>query len=160
MKDFTIPVEKAHISLLAFNIQEDEVEQVREMVMRVLVGKVDRQLLKDKFEVELKGLDSFANKGIYAEVEKGADTLRMFNEVLMDKFEEEDFVCDSRFTPHVSIMRDGSIPDQVFQRFGDKFFGKQEVSGVQLLSMTKPPKSAGGFYHCFGNFKFKFVTED
>ena len=92
MKHFVIPAKKAYISLLAFNIQEDEVERVREMVMRILVAKIDRQLLKDKFEVEVKGLDSFDNKGIYAEVEKGNDILRMFNEVFMHKFEEEGFV--------------------------------------------------------------------
>ena len=95
LKHFVVPTKKAHISLLAFNIQEEEVERVREMIMRLLVAKVDRQLLKDKFEVEVKGLDSFNNKGIYAEVEKGEDVLRMFNEVFMDKFEEEGFVCDS-----------------------------------------------------------------
>ena len=42
MKDFVVPGAKAHIPLLAFNVQEDEVEKVREMVMRVLVAKVDR----------------------------------------------------------------------------------------------------------------------
>ena len=159
MEHFVIPAKKAHISLLAFNIQEDEVERVREMVMRILVAKIDRQLLKDKFEVEVKGLDSFDNKGIYAEVEKGDDVLRMFNEVFMDKLEEEGFMCDSRFTPHLTIMKDGSIPDAVRERFGDKCFGKQEVSAIQLLSMTEPP-TREGFYHCFGNFKFKYVTAE
>ena len=155
MKYFAIPTEKAHIALLAFDIQEDNIEQIREMVMRVLVEKVDRHLLKDKFEVEVKGLDSFDNTGLYAEVEKGEDILRMLNEVFMDAFEEAGFVCDSRFTPHVSIMQDGLVPDQVFKRFRDKYFGKQEVSSVKLLSMTKPPTSYG-FYHCYGDFNFKF----
>ena len=159
LKHFVIPSKKAHISLLAFNIQEDEVERVREMIMRLLVAKVERQLLKDKFEVEVKGLDSFDKKGIYAEVEKGEDVLRMFNEVFMDKFEEEGFVCDSRFTPHVSIMKGGSIPDQICEKFSDKSFGKQEVGSIQLLSMGEPPTSEG-FYHCYGNFKFKYVTAE
>ena len=159
MEHFVIPAKKAHIPLLAFNIQEDEVERVRKMVMRILVAKVDRQLLKDKFEVEVKGLDSFDNKGIYAEVEKGDNVLRMFNEVFMDKFEEEGFACDSRFTPHVSIMKEGLVPDQVRKRFGDKSFGKQEVSAIQLLSMTEPPTSEG-CYHCYGNFKFNYVTAE
>ena len=159
LKQFVVPIKKAHISLLAFNIQEDEVERVREMVMRILVAKVDRQLLKDKFEVEVKGLDSFDNSGIYAEVEAGDNVLRMFNEVFSDKFEEEGFVCDSRFTPHLSIMKGGSVPDQICKRFADKSFGRQEVSSIHLLSMDEPPTS-GGFYHCYGNFKFKYVTAE
>ena len=159
MKCFAIPTEKAHIPLLAFDIQESEIKQIREMVMRVLVEKVDRQLLKDKFEVEVKGLDSFDNTGLYAEVERGEDVLRMLNEVFMDAFEDAGFVCDSRFTPHVSIMQHGYVPDQVFKRFRDKCFGKQEVSSIKLLSMTKPPRS-DGFYHCYGDFKFKFVTAE
>ena len=159
MESYVIPTEKAHIPLLAFDVEEGGVEQIRKMVMRVLVEKVDRQLLKDKFEVEVKGLESFDNEGLYAEVEKGEDVLRMLNEVFMDAFEDAGFVCDSRFTPHVSIMRDGLVPDQVFKRFGDKCFGKQEVSSVKLLSMTKPPTS-DGFYHCYGDFKFNFVNAE
>ena len=159
MESYVIPTDKAHIPLLAFDVEEGGVEQIRKMVMRVLVEKVDRQLLKDKFEVEVKGLESFDNEGLYAEVEKGEDVLRMLNEVFMDAFEDAGFVCDSRFTPHVSIMRDGLVPDQVFKRFGDKCFGKQEVSSVKLLSMTKPPTS-DGFYHCYGDFKFNFVNAE
>ena len=157
LKDFIVPDAKAHIPLLAFNVQEDEVEKVREMVMRVLVTKVDRMLLTNKFQVEVKGLDTFDNRGLYAEVGKGDGELRMFNEVLMDKFEEEGFVCDARFTPHVSIFKDKAIPEEVLKNFGDKHFGIQEVSGIQLLSSAKPPKSDGS-YHCYGNFKFKYVT--
>ena len=158
LKDFVVPGAKAHIPLLAFNVQEDEVEKVREMVMRVLVAKVDRQLLTNNFQVEVKGLDTFDNRGLYAEVRKGDEELRMFNEVLMDKFEEEGFVCDARFTPHVSIFKDKTIPEEVFKKFADKYFGMQDVSGIQLLSSAKPPKSDGS-YHCYGNFKFKYVTD-
>ena len=158
LKDFVVPDAKAHIPLLAFNVQEDEVEKVREMVMRVLVAKVDRQLLTNNFQVEVKGLDTFDNRGLYAEVGKGDEELRMFNEVLMDKFEEEGFVCDARFTPHVSIFKDKAIPEEVFKKFADKHFGMQDVSGIQLLSSAKPPKSDGS-YHCYGNFKFKYVTD-
>ena len=151
----------AELQVMQTKIEEEKKRLVEEKdmaVMRVLVAKVDRGLLTNNFKVEVKGLDTFDNRGLYAEVGKGDEELRMFNEVLMDKFEEEGFVCDARFTPHVSIFKDKAIPERVFKKFADKYFGMQDVSGIQLLSSAKPPKSDGS-YHCYGNFKFKYVTD-
>ena len=46
MESYVIPTEKAHIPLLAFDVEEGKVEQIRKMVMRVLVAKVNSQLWK------------------------------------------------------------------------------------------------------------------
>ena len=99
-----VPVEKAHITLLAANVQEDQLEKAKKVIERTLRNHVV-QSVPSMFDVELKGIDSFGDKIIYAEVDKGAGHLRLINEKLVNAFEKAGFSCDARFTPHVTLMK-------------------------------------------------------
>ena len=99
-----VPVEKAHITVLAANVQEEQLEKAKKVIERTLRNHVV-QSVPPTFDVELKGIDSFGDKITYAEVEKGSSHLRLINEKLVDAFEKAGFSCDARFTPHVTLMK-------------------------------------------------------
>ena len=99
-----VPVEKAHITVLAANVQEDQLEKAKKVIETTLRNHVV-QSVPPTFEVELKGIDSFGDKITYAEVDKGDSHLRLINEKLVDAFEKAGFSCDARFTPHVTLMK-------------------------------------------------------
>ena len=101
-----VPVEKAHITLLAANVQEDQLEKAKKVIERTLRNHVV-QSVPNEFNIELKGIDSFGDKIIYAEVEEGDSHLRLINEKFVDAFEKAGFSCDARFTPHVTLMKVG-----------------------------------------------------
>ena len=112
-----VPVEKAHITLLAANVQEDQLEKARKVIERTLRNDVV-QSVPTEFNVELAGIDSFGDKIIYAEVDKGDSHLRLINEKLVDAFEKAGFSCDARFTPHVTLMKVSG---------GSKSFPRREI---------------------------------
>ena len=99
-----VPVEKAHITVLAANVQEEQLENAKKVIETTLRNHVV-QSVPPTFEVELKGIDSFGDKITYAEVDKGSSHLRLINEKLVDAFEKAGFSCDARFTPHVTLMK-------------------------------------------------------
>ena len=99
-----VPVEKAHITVLAANVQEDQLEKAKKVIETTLRNHVV-QSVPSMFDVELKGIDSFGDKITYAEVDKGSSHLRLINEKLVDAFEKAGFSCDARFTPHVTLMK-------------------------------------------------------
>ena len=49
-------------------------------------------------------------------------------------------------------MRGGVIPRQAYQDVADTSFGTEEITGIQLLSMTKP-YAMDGYYYCEGDFR-------
>ena len=110
-------MEKAHITLLAANVQEDQLEKARKVIERTLRNDVV-QSVPTEFDVELAGIDSFGDKIIYAEVDKGDSQLRLINEKLVDAFEKAGFSCDARFTPHVTLMKVSG---------GSKSFPRREI---------------------------------
>ena len=112
-----VPVEKAHITLLAANVQEDQLEKARKVIERTLRNDVV-QSVPTEFNVELAGIDSFGDKIIYAEVDKGDSQLRLINEKLVDAFEKAGFSCDARFTPHLTLMKVSG---------GSKSFPRREI---------------------------------
>ena len=99
-----VPVEKAHITLLAANVQENQLEKAKKVIERTLRNQVV-QSVPTEFDIELRGIDSFGDKITYAEVDEGDNHLRLINEKFVDAFEKAGFSCDARFTPHVTLMK-------------------------------------------------------
>ena len=52
-------------------------------------------------------------------------------------------------------MRGGVIPRQAYQDVADTSFGTEEITGIQLLSMTKP-YTMDGYYYCEGDFRWLY----
>ena len=149
-----MPTTRAHITLLVTHVPEDKLQLAKDLVNTAL--KANSHLAK-KFEVELKGINSFTGKGIHAEVGKGSDTLKELNKVMESTFKEEGFrvtymTRHDTYTPHVTIMKGGEIPREAYQDVADSSLGSEEITGVQLLSMTKP-FAMDGYYYCEGDFR-------
>merc|ERR1712059_157927 len=128
----------------------EQLDQARRVIEKILP-----ELDLNHFEVEIKGMDSFGENIVFAEVDQGRDILRKIHEHFLDAFEAEGFGCDQRFTPHTTIMRAGEqIPREYYDQFQEKNFGSQTVSEISFLSMSKP-ESADGYYYSEGDFKFE-----
>ena len=134
------------------NVQDDQMEKAKDVIKETLKSNV--KLMK-KFDVEVKGLGSFGDRVVFAEVGAGADVLKELNKVFSEAFKISGFEVDSRsYTPHITIMKGGKITKKSYQEMAGKYFGVQEIPGVQLLSMTKP-HTEDGYYHCEGDFHFQ-----
>ena len=97
-------MEKAHITVLVANVQENQLEKAKWLIEKTLRNHIVKSV-PTEFEVQLKGIDSFGDKITYAEVEQGENHLRLINEKLLDAFEKAGFSCDARFTPHLTLMK-------------------------------------------------------
>ena len=153
-----VPTIRAHITLLVTHVPEDKLQAAKDLIRKTLKTNPD---LAKKFEVELKGINSFTEKGIHAEVGKGSDTLKELNRVLESTFREAGFrvtymTRHDAYTPHVTIMKGGVIPRQAYQDVADSSFGTEEITGIQLLSMTKP-FAMDGYYYCEGDFRLVYL---
>ena len=152
-----VPTIRAHITLLVTHVPEDKLQVAKDLINTVLKTNSD---LAKKFEVKLKEVNSFNETGIYAEMGKGSDTLKELNKVLESTFRAAGFrvtymTRHDTYTPHVTIMRGGEIPRQAYQDVADSSFGTEEITGIQLLSMTKP-FAMDGYYYCEEDFRWLY----
>ena len=152
-----VPTIRAHITLLVTHVPEDKLQVAKDLINTALKTNSN---LTTKFEVKLKGVNSFNETGIYAEVGKGSDTLKELNKVLESTFRAAGFrgtymTRHDTYTPHVTIMRGGVIPRQAYQDVANSSFGTKEITGIQLLSMTKP-FAMDGYYYCEEDFRWLY----
>ena len=83
------------------------------------------------------------------------------NQELLNAFSVAGYPCDPVFTPHVTLVKQkfgkgkdmGKLPSDWLEKFGRKYFGSQTVSGVELLSMSKP-LTVEGYYASEGKVGF------
>ena len=156
LKDLLVPVVQAHITLLVFRVEEEQMEKAKEVFEKVIQEKVDMKLWNnDSFYVEFAGVGSFDNKVLFGAPVSGREILEHLNKSLYAGFNESGFVCESVFTPHITLVKTkfkdgketGGIPSGCFEQFKTKYFGVQTIRSVQLLSMKKP-KTDEGYFFC------------
>ena len=165
LKDFLVPVKKAHITLLVLHISEERMEEAKGIFKSVINETISNTFDEDIFEVKFEGVGSFNNMVVFAYPLTGVDRMQYMNQELFKAFSEKGFSCDSKFTPHLTLMKKGykkssnlnKIPSQSFENAEEKQFGTQQFSGIQLLSMTKP-QTKDGYYYCEEEFKFRRRT--
>ena len=156
LKDLLVPVAQAHLTLLVFRVEEEQMEKAKEVFEKVIQEKVDMKLWNnDSFYVEFAGVGSFDNKVLFGAPVSGREILEHLNKSLYAGFNESGFVCESVFTPHITLVKTkfkdgketGGIPSGCFEQFKTKYFGIQTIRSVQLLSMKKP-KTEEGYFFC------------
>ena len=156
LKDLLVPVAQAHLTLLVFRVEEEQMEKAKEVFEKVIQEKVDMKLWNnDSFYVEFAGVGSFDNKVLFGAPVSGREILEHLNKSLYAGFNESGFVCESVFTPHITLVKTkfkdgkatGGIPSGCFEQFKTKYFGIQPIKSVQLLSMKKP-KTDEGYFFC------------
>ena len=164
MKDFLVPVKKAHITLLVFRVPEGEMDEAKEVFNRVIKEKIVSQFVKsDMFEVNFEGVGSFDQKVVFIKPVTGLEWMRYMNTELFNGFTDAGLVCDTVFTPHVTMFKGkkgnkiGKIPAKCLEMYGEKYFGTQTIFGIQLLSMSKP-LTEEGYYFCEEKFEFEQNT--
>ena len=155
LKDLLVPVVQAHLTLLVFRVEEEQMEKAKEVFEKV-IKEVDMKLWNnDSFYVEFAGVGSFDNKVLFGAPVSGREILEHLNKSLYAGFNESGFVCESEFTPHITLVKTkfkdgkqtGGIPSGCLEQIKTKYFGIQTVRSVQLLSMKKP-KTEEGYFFC------------
>ena len=80
--------------MLAAHVEEEQLDKAKRVIERTLRNQIVKAV-PTEFDVELRGIDAFGDKIVYAEVDKGEDHLRLINEKLLDAFEEVGFCSDA-----------------------------------------------------------------
>ena len=99
------PIQKTHVTVLVAHVTEPQLETAKAIVDEVLQKKILPQLPEKQFKISFEGTSSFGEKVVYAEVGEGAKELLAMNEALLEAFERAGFDCDSRYTPHMTVMK-------------------------------------------------------
>lgn len=99
------PVQKTHVTLLVAHVTEPQLEKAKAIMGEILQKKILPQLHDKQFKISFEGMSSFGEKIVYAEVGEGANELRLMNEAFLEAFEAAGFDCDSRYTPHMTVMK-------------------------------------------------------
>ena len=73
------------------NVQDDQMERAKDLMKETLKSNVN---IMKKFDVEVKGLGSFGDRVVFAEVGAGADVLKELNKVFSAAFK----YLDLKFT--------------------------------------------------------------
>ena len=156
LKDLLVPVAQAHLTLLVFRVEEEQMEKAKEVFEKVIKEQVDMKLWNnDSFYVEFAGVGSFDNKVLFGAPVSGCEFLEHLNKSLYAGFNESGFVCESMFTPHITLVKTkfkdgkqtGGIPSGCLEQIKTKYFGIQTVRCIQFLSMKKP-KTEEGYFFC------------
>lgn len=155
LSTFTVPVEKSHITLLVLNVAEDQMEQARDLMTRV-IRKKEVQALKGGFQVKFHGVETFPGKRVlYAKPVTGHEELEILYRSVLEAFSGAGFKSFSAdFKPHLTVMKYqrgrggnlGRISEDSFDSVKEKVFGTQTMRGIQLLSMFKPASDNGYYY--------------
>ena len=99
------PKEKTHVTVLVAHVTEPQLETAKAIIGEILQNKILPQLREKQFKLSFEGMSSFGEKIVYAEVEEGGNELRLMNEAFLEAFEAAGFDCDSRYTPHMTVMK-------------------------------------------------------
>jgi len=166
LSHFLVPVRKAHITLLVLHAEKERLEDAKELFNTVIKEKIVGHFDEDEFEVEFSGVGAFdGNRVIFAEPKTNTSRMTYMNHELYQAFSENSFSCESKFNPHLTLLKKGykkksnvqKVPPEAYENIKDTYFGIQQISGVQLLSMCKP-QTKEGYYFCEAEYKFKKRT--
>ena len=105
LKTNAVPLQKTHVTLLVANVQEEELQKAKAVISKTFRDNLGSIVPENKFSVKIKGVGSFGDKVVFAEVDEGKPSLMRINEELLNAFETAGFDCDSRYTPHVTLMK-------------------------------------------------------
>ena len=105
LRKHCVSVKKCHVTVLVTSVREEEMEKARTIIEKTVRERIVNDLTENQFNLEMKGVDSFHDRVVYAGVEEGKLQLTMLNEALLEEFEGGGFECDSKFTPHVTLMK-------------------------------------------------------
>ena len=167
LQELLVPVAQAHLTLLVFRVEEEQLEKAKEIFEKIIQEKVAMNICnEDSFDVEFEGVGSFDEKVVFVVPVSGCEILEHLNKVLYAGFTEFGFVCEPMFTPHVTLVKTkfkdgkeiGEIPSGCFEQFKTKYFGVQTIRSVQLLSMKKP-KTDEGYFFCEQELNFLDIME-
>ena len=161
LKEFVVPIEVAHLTLVVFHVKEERLEECKRVLRKVFN---DYFLGHDMKNIVFKGLGKFGSKVIFARPVSSLTELNDLNETFSKELIEYGFdVCGDGFNPHLTIFKgkrqrgrqEKKTKQKIildnFSEMGDFDFGEQEVRCIQFLSMEKE-KDEHGYYFCEDTF--------
>ena len=120
LKDCLVPIEKAHVTLLALYVPEDKIWEAKELfestIHNIVVGHFDDEG-GDRFEVTFKGLDSFEDRVVFAEPQKNVHRIKFLNKVFYREFTRWGYSVDSKFKPHFAAFGENDFSSAVNSRY-------------------------------------------
>jgi len=186
--DAMVPVSKSHITLFLFNLDQGGIQDAKMDDLCVSIEKAVKDWRNNKVSddngdaitLKLDEVGHFSNRVIF--VKPHWSSVSPFPELwrsLASHLFEDGFISEpdtdfEKFKPHVTICKMSKVkrwrkqgkklprtfPREFQTLMADIEFGEQNVTSLQLLSMTKPPTidpvTKGSYYHCHKEF---FLTE-
>ena len=151
--EFLVSVKKAHITLLVFRVDWEEMEKARIIFDTVVKEKIVNHFNEDVFDVQFEGVGAFEEQIVFMKPISGVERMKYMNQELLKAFTAAGYNCDPVFTPHVTLVKQkfgkgkemGKIPSDWLKKFKNKYFGIQKICGIELLSMSKPMTEEGYF---------------
>ena len=140
LAEFLVSVKKAHITLLVFRVEEEEMEKARIIFDTVVKEKIINHFNEgDVFDVQFEGVGAFEEQIVFIIPISGVKRMKYMNQELLKAFTTAGFNCDPMFTPHVTLVKQkfgkgkemGKLPSDWLKKFGKKYFGIQTVCGIE-----------------------------
>lgn len=155
-------VAKAHITLLVAQIEDEEVERVTSLVELYVQQNLRQNGLP--LDIDFQGLGSFGERVVFAKPTSSLELIATIANDLSSALATAGIrvKLENAYKPHLTIMKMGwggpgsrkrRIPKEAFSSHQEVWFGRESITAIQLLSMSKP-KAANGYYHSLGEISF------
>jgi 2'-5' RNA ligase len=157
LSEMVVPVSLAHITVLVLYVEEERMEEAKNIIANIVKGSVIPQ-----FDVRFDGLDNFNNNRIiFAKPSTGIEDLKNLNSLFNKSLTEGGFVCnDKSYNPHTTILKPGEnvkhVPTEAFEEMKEKPFGIEKVSKIQLCLMGDK-RNTDGYWECVGQWEFMSI---
>ncbi|CAM1299161.1 akap7 (predicted) [Pycnogonum litorale] len=171
LKSAMIPVATFHLTLLVMHLASNEEIQRAGDLLKQCYEEIKEDFLANPVSLEFSGLNHFNNQVLFAQVKSDAELARvtMLAHSIHKAFTESKFNLsgNKEFKPHATLCKLSKDPglrkkgveqirEETFIKHINDQFGKQTVTGLQLLSMMKR-KDTSGYY--FTEKEYKFVND-
>ena len=164
LSEFLVPIKKAHITLAVLHVPEEKLEEATQLFQSVIETKIIGAFEEgDSFKVVFDSIGTFSNKVIFAKPHNNIERMEFMHREFHEAFTQAGYYCDSKFTLHLTLLKKGfgkglvnKVPPEAYERLKDMYFGVQEFSGIQFLSMSQhKPEAKDGYYNREAEYLFK-----
>ena len=101
LTEFIVSVKRAHITLLVFRAEEEEMQRAKRVLYKVQEKILDYLCIHEKedtFDIQFEGVGTF-EQVVFAKPISGIEKLTYMNQELLRAFSSTGFSCDTVFTP-------------------------------------------------------------
>ncbi len=161
LKEFLVSTTKAHVTLHAFYVKEDDDLPLVQAAMERAAARWRDEEEEGPLELHFQGLDTFGGgKVVFAKVNNVSPALdALYGHVTKEisDLQLDGVKLQRSFQPHLTVMKLSraktakgrkrkKIEEEHYSSFRDLDLGTQSCGSLQLLSMLKPADPETGYY--------------